>query len=362
MPNRITTPEPTPRKGGPPRALLLMALVAACLLASGGYVTLAAQRARTTTGAAPDDAAGASSLVAGPHIVFRSTAPGADYGRVGVATLAGEAGPRTLTTLRCARTYLAAGRGICLNGDPRIAAAPSATIFDSAFRPGTTLPLTGLPSRARISPDGRYAATTTFVNGDSYAAVGFSTRTTLIDAATGSALVDLEEFTAWRDGARFQAPDFNFWGVTFARDSNHFYATLATAGMTYLVEGDVAARTARVLHQNVECPSLSPDGTRIAYKQLVRRDYRTNAPTWRLAVLDLATLTETPLEAEHLSVDDQVEWLDDSHILYALQDYVRPADPAHVRPIGVTNLWALPVDGGTPRLFLTEADSPAVGR
>ena len=38
--------------------------------------------------------------------------------------------------------------------------------------------------------------------------------------------------------------DFNFWGVTFARDGNRFYATLGTGGKTYLVEGDVAARQA----------------------------------------------------------------------------------------------------------------------
>jgi hypothetical protein len=39
-----------------------------------------------------------------------------------------------------------------------------------------------------------------------------------------------------------------------------------------------------VIHDNVECPSLSPDGTRIGYKRLI--DDRGH---WGFHVLDLAT-------------------------------------------------------------------------
>jgi len=66
------------------------------------------------------------------------------------------------------------------------------------------------------------------------------------------------------DGKRFAAADFNFWGVTFARESNTFYA-LQTACKTYLVRGDLGLRKLTVLHENVECPSLSPDNRLIAY-------------------------------------------------------------------------------------------------
>ena len=69
-------------------------------------------------------------------------------------------------------------------------------------------------------------------------------------------------------------------------------------------------RRARVLHENVECPSISPDNTRVAYKKWV-------GDTWQLHVLDLATMRETPL-AEKRHIDDQVEWLDDERILYGL--------------------------------------------
>ena len=179
---------------------------------------------------------------------------------------------------------------------------------------------------------------TVFVSGHSYADGGFSTHTTIFDVASGAELGELEQFAVYRDGERIQAPDFNFWGVTFARDSNRFYATLGTAGKTYLLEGDLQARRLRVLREGVECPSLSPDNTRIAFKRLVSAGSR---PVWQVAVLDLATLQETVLPLETHSVDDQIEWLDDEQVVYGL-----PAETA--TPSARTDVWALRVDGSAP--------------
>ena len=97
-----------------------------------------------------------------------------------------------------------------------------------------------------------------------------------------------------------------------------------------------------MLHENVECPSLSPDGTRVAYKR------RTGSATrpWRLTVLDLATMRETPL-AEPRSVDDQAEWLDDDHVLYG--DRRRDLRGRRGRR-------------RRPRRFVARADSPSVVR
>ena len=65
--------------------------------------------------------------------------------------------------------------------------------------------------------------------------------------------------------------DFNFWGVTFAADSDTFYATLSSGGVNYLIVGRVTTRRVQVVRADVECPSLSPDGTHIAYKHRVSR-------------------------------------------------------------------------------------------
>ena len=234
-------------------------------------------------------------------------------------------------------------------------------IFDSRFRTLHTVELPGLASRTRLSSDGRYAATTTFVHGDSYADAGFSTRTSIIDMKTGSVIVDLEKLAVTKDGESFQSVDFNYWGVTFVKNSQRFYATLGTAGETYLVEGNVGAGTARVLRTGVECPSLSPDGTRLAFK---KRNPGT-VVTWGISVLDLATLKDHPL-AETRNVDDQVEWLDDQTVIYGL-----PQDAGEVNAVAdaspgtpvlggqasiETNTWAVRADGrGTPKELISGA-------
>lgn len=187
-----------------------------------------------------------------------------------------------------------------------------------------------------------------FVAGHSYAETGFSTATILVDMETGTEIDNLEEFTVYRDGRVFDAEDFNFWGVTFAADSNRFYATLGAAGSTYLIEGDVAARTATVLRDNVECPSLSPDGSRIVFKKRVGSGFL-GQPIWQLHLLDLSTMEERPLGGPR-SVDDQVEWIDDQHVIYAVRD---EGPPATIRP----DLWLLPLDGEPTRVVLG-ASSP----
>ncbi len=68
---------------------------------------------------------------------------------------------------------------------------------------------------------------------------------------------------------------------------------MATGGRTPLVRGDLAGRTVSTLRQNVECPSLSPDGTRVVFKKRVA-GLPAEAP-WRLHVLDPASGKETPL-------------------------------------------------------------------
>jgi hypothetical protein len=285
--------------------------------------------------------------VAKPHVLFRSTSPGANYGRLSVAAL-DSLDRRLSTVVPCERISFGAERGLCLHTERSLFNTHTALLLDGALKPGVSIKLEGLPSRTRIAADGRVGATTVFVVGDDYAS-SFSTRTRIVDAVSGDEIGELEQFATWRNNARFRAVDFNFWGVTFARDDNTFYASLGTAGVRYLVRGELALRKLTVLRDNVECPSLSPDNRLLAYKKRVGP----GPETWRLHVLDLTTNVEQTIGSETRYIDDQVEWLDARHVLYGVPR----------RTTAITDVWVAPIDGSTPAaVFLPEAESPIVIR
>jgi len=350
-----------PTRNHPERRRIFLWVVLACIALAVGYTFWGILRANASASlmqaqGTPLPVAGANELESiqnQPHIVYlREVGP--HYGEVTVAAIDGSSPKSLPTPLKCDRIYYAAGNGICLRYDPSVSdslAPPRVwvTLFGSDFKPRHQLPVDGVLSRARVSPDGKYAAFTVFVTGHSYSDPNMSTSTVLLDTATGASLGNLEEFETWKDGRLYQAPKFNFWGVTFAQDSNSLYATLRNGDTTYLVRGDVAARKLTVLHENVECPSLSPDGTRLAFKKraagLVHR--------WQLTVLDLATMKEIEL-AEKDGIDDQVEWLDNERILYQKSDYDPPK---------WVSVFVVPADGsGKPKLFVPNATSPVVIR
>jgi len=240
--------------------------------------------------------------------------------------------------------YASGGTGICLRPDGPLATYQVA-VLDAALRVTRTIPLVGLPTRARASADGRILAWTVFVTGDSYNGGAFSTRAGILHLGRGDLVGTLEDFAVTLDRRPYKAVDENFWGVTFAADDNTFYATMSTSGHRYLVVGDLQARTVRVLADNVECPSLSPDGGRLAYKQAIGGDPKRG---WRLAVRDLATGAVTLLAERH-SVDDQPAWLDATTVMYAIP-----------HGAGASDVWAVPADGtGAPRLLIPDAASPA---
>lgn len=282
-----------------------------------------------------------------PRIVFRHTAPGAEHGRVAMVPLSAPDGARALTDVACDRVDVAGPHTSCLQTERGVVTTFGIRLFDQAWNEIRSWPLPGLPSRTRLSEDGSLVATTAFVTGHSYAGSGFSTQTD-VRSASGDEHNDIEDFTLLVDGAAYTAVDRNMWGVTFTGGSG-FYATAASAsaGRTWLVRGDLEARTLTAVRENAECPSISPDGTRVAYKK-DRGDH-----DWGVAVLDLATGVETEL-AETRSVDDQLEWLDDDTVLYGL---TRPDEA------GVTDVWSLDLaPGSTPTLFIPHAWSPSVIR
>jgi hypothetical protein len=340
---------PSPRN----RLWIFIALCLACALGLSAYFYRTRGRRASPTQILLSPSATREQLPGqARQIFFRYTGVDDHYGKLAVVDYPGLGVPRFIDALSCDVVYFAQGQGICLFANPPMYTTYAAQLFDANFQPRFKIPLQGGPSRTRISPDGKLAGVTVFVTGHGYASVDFVTQTLLIDTATGKVVANMENFRVTRDGQLFQAKDFNFWGVTFAADSNRFYCTLSTNRKHYLVECDAAARTGLVRHEDVECPSLSPDGGRIAYKKRFIVESRV---IWQLYVLDLATMKETPL-AEKRSIDDQLEWLDNERVLYSVSD--NPGGSS-----ATTNVWIAEAAGrNLPQLFLAKAYSPAVVR
>lgn len=332
------------------RTIAVVLAGAAVLGAAGGYGIIAwagSQERRTGTSAVP--AVNTDTVAAGDRVVFRNTASGDGYGLVASVDLADPDGERAVTSLACDRVYATAAQQMCLHIDRGIVTTFAATLRDADGTELRSWPLPGIPSRTRVSADSTLVATTAFVTGESYGTVAFSTQTT-ISTTDGTDYGNLEEFTLLVDGSRITAADRNLWGVTFAADGRSFYATAASAHRTWLVQGDLTTRTLTAVRESAECPSLSPDGSHIAYKKAVPG---TATPTWSIAVLNLATGAETALP-EPGNVDDQVEWLDASTLLYGL---------ARPDVVGDSDIWSIAIDGTSePRLFIPHAWSPSVVR
>ncbi|MCP2245638.1 WD40-like Beta Propeller Repeat [Lentzea aerocolonigenes] len=261
-------------------------------------------------------------------------------GKVASVPLSAPGGPRRVSSLSCKRFYTAAQQGLCLADGSRPIPGSTAVFVDRTLTERRRVDVAGVANRAKLSADGRMASWTTFVTGDSYSQAGtFSTRTAILDQQT-------EVYSSNIEGTRIagmkMAGDMNFWGVTFTADDRTYYATMSTAGRTYLIQGDAVEESAKPLRENAECPSLSPDGKRVAFKKRVAGD---GARPWREHVLDLTTMVETPL-AETRGIDDQVVWLDNDTIAYGL-----PGE----------GIWAVQANGeGAPRQLVPHASSPSL--
>jgi hypothetical protein len=314
------------------RSRITVAVVATVLLVGGalGYA-LAVQAKDNVT------PVGTVSLAPGPRLLVLAQR------HVASVSATDPAEAVAISDVECVRVYAAGGTGVCLRQDN--AWSYSLVTLSDSLEEQESFRIQGLPNRARVSASGRMVSWTTFIGGESYNRGGFSTRTGILDTRTGERMMSLEDFDVTVDGRSDNDVDHNFWGVTFADDDNRFFATMSTDGERHLVEGDFAARTLRTVKPNVECPSLSSDGTRIAFKQAIGNDPRRG---WRLSVLRLSDLSVTHL-AETRSIDDQAAWLSDDTVGYT----VRSSD-------GTPSVWSVPADGsGRPTLVRDDAESPA---
>ncbi|UJP08877.1 hypothetical protein L2X99_10285 [Microbacterium sp. KUDC0406] len=332
---------------------LIIAVVSVLALGATAIVALVAwsdYRARQDAPSAVQTSDGGTAT--GDRIVFRNTASGQGYGLVASVPLDDPAGSRSLTDIACDRVAASTSLLSCLLSERGIAPTYTAKVYEASGEERFNGPLPGVPSRTRFSPDGSLLATTSFVSGHAYAAIGFSTETRITSMSDGSDFGNLEDWTLLIDGKKSAPVDRNYWGVTFI-DDDSFYATvgMTTIGKTYLVKGDIAKRTMTSVIPDVECPSLSPDGTRIAFKRVTSG----SGPTvhWTPAVYDLASGNVSVLDVETRSIDDQIVWLDDKTLLYGM-----PGKDA-----GDTDVWKLAADGsGKPSVFIKHAWSPTVVR
>jgi hypothetical protein len=330
------------------RLAAFKALTVAVVLVLGAYFYVEVRRTDERQQVAPTVATAATQdRLTGPRIVFRHTGLDQDYGVVAEVPLSDPSGPRTFTDTSCDRVYATQDVTSCLVTERGVVTKYHLDELDADGKLLQRDDLPGTPSRTRLSPDGSLVSTTTFVSGHSYMQVGFSTATEIREVG-GQSLGNLEKFQLVLDGRDVEPKDRNVWGVTFVDDQT-FYATVGTGGKTYLVRGDLQARTLTSVRENAECPSISPDGTHVAYKVAHDGD-----PHWTFAVLDIATGEQTDLTGEMRGVDDQAEWLDDDTLLYGMP---RADEP------GVTDVWALDTEADAkPQLLIEQAWSPAVVR
>jgi len=332
------------------RATLVCAAGAAALGAGAAAAALSLAT-RNPEPTAPGTSS-SSSLTAGsapppPFVMFRTLAPRDAHGHVAMVPARDPGSPRYVTSLVCERVVYASGTGLCLLEESKDATVKNvAYIFDKTFTKRQRIELAGVPIRARLSPDGKLATVTTYAEEESPAGERLASESILIDAASGQVLADLREFAVVNE--RFPAIDgpIDIASVAFEADSDRFYATLSTPAHRYLVSGSVRRRLLEVVGDGVANEAVSPDGRRLAVKKRVGdRSY------WQVMVLDLATMTGHPLNQGPGSVDDQIEWLDDNHLVY------------HDATDQGTAIWKLSTDGSTgPQLLIGHAFSPTVQR
>jgi hypothetical protein len=328
---------------------LLPSLIVGLLSIATGLIVLRANVSRTPA-LASEHSLGDLVRRNGRLLIFRSREGGPNDRRMAAQALGDEGAGRILFNPRCERIAASALYIVCLGRSRDVLRPYQSTLFDHDLRELGSVLLNGSPSRTRVSPDEKYFATTSFVVGDSYSDDVFSTRTFLHRIGAGDVALgtgdNVEDYELILNQEVYRFPDKNVWGVTFVPGQDRFFATVSMSGHRYLVDANIRERRMLALRDNVECPSLSPNGLRIAYKKRIRDG---QIVAWRFRIFDVVTGSDTEL-GETRSIDDQIAWLDDDHVLYGVP-----------RPDGKgADIWSAPINGGPPVMLVANGDSPTV--
>lgn len=337
----------TDLRGSKVRWIILALIAVIALGAASVYTYQAYDRYKNRTTGASAAAVSDESLPVENRIVFRNTATGTGYGKLAAVSLDDPQGERSLAQTACDRADAAAGIISCMRTVRGVPTTFETDVLDASGDLIETQPLAGLPSRTRVS-DGGLVATTSFVTGHSYATDSFSTET-VIKGTDGADYGNLEYFTLMVDGQELTAIDRNVWGVTFVNE-DEFYATAASDGKTWLMKGSISAQSMTSVLENAECPSISPERDKVAYK---KRSTRLGLIHWDIAVLDLATMKEISIPLDD-GYDDQIEWLDNNTMLFG---------QPRTGEVGDSDIFKVKVEeNAIPELFIEHAWSPSVDR
>lgn len=292
-----------------------------------------------------------SSLLTAGDVVFVDRTPGESWEHVGIRHADRT---RTILDKECERLHVAAAIGLCLgpaaNGDDHAYRADVISLANAQL--DVVRADSGVsPSRARVSSDGGWASATMIRqqgdDEDEYAELGsLQTIVTIVNLGAGnSTRIN-----------RFDHPPTNgpttWWGVTFGPDNDQIWVTGADDDGPQIYTGSLAERTLTPTRIGASCPSISPDGKTL----VVRMAEGGVEGATDLVAIDQQTGEQWRLN-EDREVVDQVEWLDNDTILYAL-----PADDfsAEMRTFDV---WSLDLRADAePELFLRYASSPSVIR
>jgi hypothetical protein len=323
----------------------VLGIASASLVIVVGGASFVVSRAETDRGQPYRIATGFKPLPA-PFVMFRTLAPPRAHGRIAMAALA-SSDVRHLTPLRCARVAYAGGRGLCLVEEAEgVVVDHAAEVFDRSFRRVGRVALAGVPTRVRVSPDGQIGAITTYAEEESPAGERLAIESVLVDLNAGEVLADLRDFRLDVADKPALVGPLDFASVSFDRDRDRFFATLSTLAARWVIVGSIRDRRLQLLTPDFATEALSPDGSRLIVKQrLGDRGF------WQLGVMDLSTLIVHTVNQNGRSVDDQVEWLDNDHLVY------------HDANDQGTGVWVVAADGlSEPRLLIPDAFSPVIVR
>ncbi|WP_147383879.1 hypothetical protein [Noviherbaspirillum sedimenti] len=262
---------------------------------------------------------------------------------------------RRPTTLACERVHMARQSIFCLGTSQQGSTGTGLSYAVTDFKLETVffgkMPMGMAVSRARVSPDATHAGSTVFIAGHAYGTASFATQALVIDLRQRKlSMPPLENWNIFHNNVQISSKDMNLWGVSFdPRNPDIFYVTAAIKERPYLARGSISARRIDLLRPGIECPSVSPDGSKLAFK---KRRGRTG---WAPAVLDLASDRETVFQ-ESRSIDDQIEWLDNHTLVYELNTPRMMGVKTDLRQIDIRQ------PQNPARLWLENAASPAILR